>query len=166
MNADDIIIKRVKLSGEVKIKYQAFNGSIEQYEDVDKGFKENPHPDFHETLDTIAQQAMQEAGFPASHPSWGKYKIATVKFDGVQIQCDIVFNHATLGDPISISIPKTNAVEISVIEDFLIEAKEFVLGKKKQQGDLFEQDIPKAEVVDENAQLPEGEEQEGGLVKA
>lgn len=166
MNADDIIIKSVQMSGAVKVKYEAFNSNIEQHEEVQKGFKENPHPDFHDTLDVLGQQLMQEAGYPASHPQWGKYKVAKVTLDGVQVSAEIVFNHATLGDPIQTKIPKTNAVEIGVIEDFLIEAKEFVLGKKKQQGDLFEQEVPQAEVVDEENQLADGEEaeQEKGLV--
>lgn len=151
--SDTMVVKEVKMGGTLNVKYRVLNDRIDEWEEIQKGFKEMPHPDLTGALNDLAQQIMQIFGFPNVHPVWGSYKVKKVKFgSNNKVSADIVFNHSQY-EMIEVTLSDTADIPKHVVDVCLEEIKAFIIDKKKAQGEMFEFNVDDVEVVDEQGQL-------------
>jgi|GEM_PF-4956636 len=168
---ESLVLKKFKQGSTLDVTWQEWNESVEEYEEISKGFKEMVHPDLREALNLVASQIMEYSGFPTMNDRWGAPRIKDITFKGVnQISATIVFSHSAMA-MIEVKIPANDLVPIQVIDELKMEITNFVKSSKKAQGDLFNFDVPEAEyeVMDETAgELPEKQKSlpEGEKIKA
>jgi len=136
-NESTLVIKSVKFGGSIEVTYQMLNESIDEWEEVKKGFKEMPHPDLKESVDDVITQVMQILGFPNSHPKWGKYTAKELKFgSNNNVSAKVVFTHST-HNMLKLDLPDTIEVPEHVVQACIDEFKLFVKSNKKAQGEIF-----------------------------
>lgn len=138
-NDETMIIKKVKCSGVLEVHYLEFNSAIDDYEAKSYNGKEAPVPDLREGLNILAQQVMQEFGFPQKHEDWQEPKIKDVSFDGLTVKATVLFRHTGMG-MVEVKLPSTNDVTAEVVSGVMDDLKDYTSGKRRSQGNLFGDD--------------------------